>query len=99
MECRIEMKDSKKLTMTALFHLFELEKYLQTGKEIQGQRIVKLTGGLRGMESFGSVRKEYLNSGILYPERIWRVFGKEFTVDVYDEGNGWYQIIKVRKEK
>lgn len=82
--------------MTRLFHLFELDKYLGTAKSICGSELVELAGGIAGMIPFQSVMKEYTKYPLLlYPERMYRVVGNDFVIDVYDEGNGWYQIVKV----
>ena len=85
-----------------LFHLFELDRLRLTKEEVEENTLVRLVGGVphnfRG-SSLVSVESDYKNSKLFfpstYPERMWRLYGNDFDVDLWDAGNGWYQIVKV----
>lgn len=80
-------------SIVKLFNLFQLDGYLQSKEEIEGIILERLAGGVTEIINIG---EEYRNSSLNFPERMWRILGKDFNLDVYDLGNGYYQLVKVR---
>ena len=80
-----------------LFHLFELDRLRLTKAEVEEETLVRLVGGTE--RSLENVESDYKSSKYFfpstYPERMWRLHGNDFNVDLWDAGNGWYQIVKV----
>lgn len=68
---------------------------MQTREFLDEETLIKIAGGLE----FGYVEDEYKGSNLLYPERCWRINGIDFTIDVYDEGNGWYSLLKYKVKR
>lgn len=85
-----------------LFNLFELDRLRLAKEEVEEDTLVRLVGGvMRCFRGRGlvNVESDYRNSKLFfpstYPERMWRLHGNDFNVDLWDAGNGWYQIVKV----
>ena len=88
------------ISIRKLFRLFELDKLLVSREIIEEKKLIKLAGQLQeGKEYLENIEEEYRSSSRPYPERCWKVQGKDFIIDIYDEGNGWYSILKVRENE
>lgn len=82
--------------MTKLFHLFELDRLKLTGASVDIETLVALVDGIAGEFDYSSnLFKEHKIFISSYPERMWKLVGKDFILDIYDKGNGWFQVKKV----
>lgn len=59
-------------------------------KSLEDKDLIRIVGGLT---------QEYYSRATRYGERAWRVHGKKFDLIVWDEGNSWYQIMKVLEHR
>ena len=86
--------------MKRLFNLFELDRLNNTKEQVEAEKLAELAGlreKINPLFAFRNVEKEYSHyKGLLYPERMYRIRGEDFIVDVFDEGNGWYQVVRFK---
>lgn len=86
-------------TLEKLFNLFELERLLLTQEDKEEEDLVLLTGKLSKEHNFFEhIESEYFKT-LSLPWRFWRIHGIDFIIDVYDRGNGWYNVIKIKEIK
>lgn len=88
-------KQRKFSSISKLFNLFELDKLLQSEALVSSEVLIRLVGGVDN-DFFINIGEEYEDFNLNYPERMWRILGRDFEIDVYDRGNNWFQIIKIR---
>jgi len=78
-----------------IFRVFNIDKLITTDKLLTGEELGKALGGLEEHPTMTRLENDDSYRKNEYPERYWRVFGKKAIVDVYDAGNGWYQVKKL----
>jgi len=87
-------------SINSLFNLFRLDRMIQSRQDVSVEEIIQLIGGtpyVQFLNTWERVEEEYKNWGPFRAQRFWRVRGNDFIVDVYDKGNGYYFIVKVKE--
>lgn len=84
------MKSNHKLRRDALNVLVGVGLYLPKKRSICEEAIIKRAGGLR---------TEYFKRVPEVGVRAWLVQGKKKDLLVWDNGNGWYQVISESKNE